>query len=246
MINFSEQPSHALMGRICRYPLRMLPRNLVVPILRGTLRGKKWIVGSQRHAFWLGSYEIAVQHCIAREVKPQGVFYDIGANVGFYSLFAATLIGSGKVFAFEPVPANIVYLRKHLHLNGITNVSPLELAVCDQIGKFFFAVEDSGSMGRLQPDGALEVETTTLDALIQEQRVPPPTYVKMDIEGAELKALLGAKACFARYQPKLFLSTHGEKVHEECCQLLRSWNFTLHPIGKPTPDRAEIFATLVA
>lgn len=244
-MNFSGLSNHTLMGRISRYPLRVLPRNLVMPILQGTLRGKKWIVGSQRHAFWLGSYEIAVQRRIEQEMKPYGVFYDIGANVGFYSLFAATLIGSGKVFAFEPVPANVAYLWEHLKLNGITNVFPLELAVCDQTGKLSFAVEDSGSMGHLHSDGALEVETTTLDALIQEERIPPPAYVKMDIEGAELKALRGARICFTRYQPKLFLSTHGEKIHAECCQLLRSWNFTIHPMGTPTLDRAEIFASLV-
>jgi len=80
---------------------------MTVPILQGPLRGKKWIVGSQRHAFWLGGYEPHLQRLIAREVKPGEIFYDVGANVGFYSLLASVLVGPGKVFAFEQLPANV-------------------------------------------------------------------------------------------------------------------------------------------
>ena len=50
---------------------------MTVPILLGQLRGKKWIVGSQRHACWLGIYESHLQKVVAQEVQPGGVFYDI-------------------------------------------------------------------------------------------------------------------------------------------------------------------------
>jgi FkbM family methyltransferase len=213
---------------------------MTVPILQGPLRGKKWIVGSQRHAFWLGSYEPHMQKLIAQEVKPDAVFYDVGANVGFYSLLASILVGPGKIFAFEPLPANVTYLYRHLTLNSIENVEVLELAICDRVGGSFFEQEGTGAMGRLQDKGSLRVATATLDSLLQEQRIAPPSYIKMDIEGAELKALIGAELCFHRHKPVLFLATHGRNVHKECCDLLRSWNYELSVVGQASQDRAEV------
>lgn len=215
---------------------------MIAPVLQGPLRGKKWIVGSQRHAFWLGSYEPHMQKLIARAVKPGECFYDVGANVGFYSLLASTLVGSGKVFAFEPLPANINYLRKHLALNALENVVVFEVAICDRIGSSFFQREGTGAMGRLQANGDLRVTTTTLDSLLQEQKIAPPNHIKMDIEGAELKALLGAETCLRRHQPLLFLATHGDEIQRECCRLLQSWNFKISVVGQPSKDRAEILA----
>ena len=65
----------------------------------------------------------------------------------------------------------------------------------------------------------------------------------MDVEGAEFTALMGAKLCFERYRPKLFLATHGKGVHDDCCRLLRSWDFDLHIIGNSFEDRAELVAS---
>jgi FkbM family methyltransferase len=242
LVDLSSLPSTSLAGKIARYPLKLLPRGMVVPILQGPLKGKKWIVGSQRHAFWLGSYEPHLQKLIAREVEQSGEFYDIGANVGFYSLLASTLIKDGQVFAFEPLPANVGYLRRHLELNGIRNVQVLEVAISDRVGTSFFQEEETGAMGRLEAGGNRRVATDTLDSLIRTQQLAPPRYIKMDIEGEELKALLGARACFERYKPKLFLATHGKEVHEECCRLLQSWSFEVRLIGSPGEDRAEILA----
>jgi FkbM family methyltransferase len=243
LINFSSLPSTSLAGKIARYPLKMLPRGMVVPILQGPLKGKKWIIGSQRHAFWLGSYEPHIQKLMAQEVERSGVFYDVGANVGFYSLLASTLIEHGQVFAFEPLPANVYYLRRHLELNRIRNVEVFEVAISDQVGTSFFQAEETRAMGRLEADGNCQVATTTLDSLIFAKEIAPPSCVKMDVEGAELQALLGARACFEKYKPKLFLATHGKEVHEECCRLLQSWHFEVRLIGTPGEDRAEILAS---
>jgi FkbM family methyltransferase len=242
IIDLSVLPNRTLIGRICRYPLRIIPKRMAVPILQGPLKGRKWIVGSQRHAFWLGSYEPHMQHLIAQEVKSGQVFYDVGANVGFYSLLASVLVGPGKVFAFEPLPANIAYLRQHLVLNAAENVEVLEVAVCDQVGASSFQTERTGAMGRLETCGDIRVPTTTLDALLQEGKIAPPTYIKMDIEGTEFRALSGAKTCFEKYKPTLFLATHDGELHRRCCDLLRAWEFDIKPIAKTSEGRAEILA----
>jgi FkbM family methyltransferase len=243
-INFSALASSTLVGKVARYPLRILPRSMAVPILRGPLKGTKWIVGSQRHACWMGIYEPFLQKRMAEEVRTGGVFYDVGANVGFYSLLASGLIGSGKVFAFEPLPANIRHLVQHLKLNRVKNVEIFEMAICDQTGTSLFQAEETGAMGRLQATGGVRVTTSTLDVLVHEQRIAPPSYIKMDIEGAEYRALVGAEECFRRHRPKLFLATHGRQIQEECCRILHSWGYDLRFLNVEADGmRADIFAT---
>src|SRR6266852_1398867 len=242
LINFSGVRPGTLAGKIVRLPFRVLPQGMVVPVLQGPLRGKKWIVGSHLHGCWLGSYEWTMQRRMAGELKPGSVFYDVGANVGLYTLLAATLVAPGRVYAIEPLAANVGYLRKHLALNGIQNVEVLEIAVSDQVGTAQFEAEETRAMGRIGTGGSVRVQTSTLDALLQEGRVAPPDFIKMDIEGAEFLALQGACGCFARYQPKLFLATHGREIHEECCQLLASWRYEHQYISSETEDRAELFA----
>ena len=235
------------LGKIARLPLSLVPRGAVVRILRGPLRGKRWIVGSAIHRCWLGLYEYEKQKVISREVRPGSVFWDVWANVGFYSLLASKLVGSGKVFAFEPAPRNLFYLRKHLALNGAANVEVLAAAVSDRNGTSFFEVEETGFMGRLSGEGGITVPTATLDSLVAEGKVLPPDYVKMDIEGAELLALRGATRTFQRFHPVLFLATHGSEMETECRRLLELWGYDCRNMGpKSESDLCEIVARIRA
>jgi len=200
-------------------------------------------VGSAIQRCWLGFYEYEKQQWISREIRPNTVFWDIGANVGFYSLLASKLVGSGKVFAFEPVPRNLSYLRKHLSLNCVTNVEVLPIAVSDRNGTSSFELEETGYMGHLSSEGKITVPTATLDSLVEEGKVLPPDYVKMDIEGAELLALCGAARTFQRSRPILFLATHGRLIERECRHLIESWGYEWHSMeDKREGDLGEILA----
>lgn len=239
----SKLMSDTALGRIVRLPLSLVPRDAVLRILRGPLRGKRWIVGSAIHRCWLGFYEYEKQKLISREVRPGSVFWDVGANVGFYSLLASKLVGWGKVFAFEPVPRNLAYLREHLALNRVANVQVLGIAVSDKNGCANFETEESGFMGHLSGEGGIAVPTATLDSLVDDSAVLPPDYVKMDIEGAELMALRGANQTFHRFRPVLFLATHGREVEAECRRLLELWGYDCRNIAaESTSDLGEIVA----
>lgn len=245
MINFSSFSSQSLVGKLIRFPLRLIPHNSVVPILQGRLRGKKWVVGSGNHGCWLGSYEYEKQRFFAETIKEGSVVYDIGAHVGFYTLLAAETVGpDGKVIAFEPLPNNIAYLKKHLILNEINNVIVFETAVSEQSGTDTFEEMDSNSEGRLSPKGNLKVKVVALDELILSGEIPPPDYMKIDVEGAELSVLLGSKRMLLRHHPTIFLATHGVEMHKQCCDFLVSTGYHLEPIGlrKDVYNTDEILA----
>jgi FkbM family methyltransferase len=242
MINFSAVTPNTVLGKIVRYPFRILPRNIVLPVFQGPMRGVKWIVGSHIHGCWLGSYELEMQKCMAKHVNRGDVFFDVGANVGFYSVLAARLTDPALVYSFEPLPMNLSYLHQHVELNGITNIKIVAVAISDEVGTAFFEVGKTRAMGRLRESGDLCVRTSTLDALLSEDKLAPPNCIKMDIEGAEFQALLGARRCFTRYRPKLFLATHGNEVHEACCRILHSWNYEIQPASAESGNSSELFA----
>jgi FkbM family methyltransferase len=247
MINFSALRPESLPGRIARFPFRLIPPDLAVPVLQGPLRGKKWIVGSHLHGCWLGSYEWELQKRLAGQIESGSVFFDVGANVGFYSLLGSLRVGAeGRVYAFEPLPSNAAFLRKHLAMNRIRNVEIFETAISDQSGTASFSSESTRAMGKLSAAGTVTVTTSTLDDLIAEGKIVPPSCIKMDIEGAEFRALSGARRCFELYRPKLFLATHGKLVHDQCCQLLSSWDYQWTYLSRESEERAELFAQFPA
>src|ERR1700744_2136549 len=131
-MNLSGISNESLVGRALRSPFRLIPASATMPILQGPLRGRRWIVGSATHGCWLGSYEFETQRAFAGLVRRGDVVYDLGANVGFYSLLGARLAGEeGAVYSFEPLERNLGYLRSHIALNRLKNCVVVETAIAD-------------------------------------------------------------------------------------------------------------------
>ncbi len=236
----------SLFGRVLRLPLRMIPPGSRVPILRGPLRGKRWIVGSSNHGCWLGLFEYSKQKVFSTTIKPGDVVYDLGANVGLYSLLASVLVGrEGQVFSFEPVPRNLTLLRSHLELNGVKNCSVFDVAVSSSDGTARFDLESNHHLGHLGGESSktVSVRTVSLDSLIASGQVKPPNVIKCDIEGGEYDALKGAAHSLATYRPTIFLATHGSEVHQSCCALLMALHYQLTPLdGLPLSQSSEVLA----
>ena len=141
------------------------------------------------------------------EVKEGNIVIDMGANIGYFSLLAAKLVGKkGKVYSFEPEPRNFSYLNKNIELNKYTNVSAFQKAVSDKPGsvKLYICPYDTGHHTINQFEGIekynpklsglkkdfVEVESIVLDHFLSQQK-QKIDVIKMDIEGAEFLALSG-------------------------------------------------------
>ncbi len=246
-LNWSGISRKSWMGKVVRLPLRLLPAAMKMPILQGPLKGKKWIVGSSTHGCWLGSYELDKQRLFEATVTRGSVVFDLGGNVGFYTLLASELVGpEGKVFVFEPVPRNLVFLKEHIRLNNCRNVTVIEAAVSDKGGTISFDEGPGNSMGHMAPGGSLQVRAIALDELVSSRGIPPPNYLKIDIEGAEMLALSGARSILKSH-PAIFLSTHGDAVREECLHFLKSTGYRVDPIDSADIELAtEFVATIKA
>ena len=243
-MDFSKINYQSFVGRVLRLPLRLIPKRMVLPILQGKLRGKKWIVGSGEHGYWLGSYEIHKRRAFEQEVKPAQVVYDIGANVGFYSILAAHLAGAkGMVYAVEPLRRNVEFVRRHAEINQMKNIEVFEAAVSDQSGEAFFDLGVSIATGHLSETGSVKVPMIRLDDLVLTGDILPADIIKMDVEGAEHAALLGAEQLIATHRPIIFLDTHGREVHDLTIKLLSNYGYQFEILdNRPLSAAKELIA----
>ena len=232
-MDFEQIHRDTTMGKLLRFPLKAIPTQMTIPILRGKLRGKKWIVGSGRHGCWLGTYEYNNQLIFEEWIKPGNVVFDIGAHVGFFTLLASSLVGSrGKVFAFEPLPRNLTYLREHLQLNQVKNVEVIEAAVSQLCGQTLLDQSVSGYQTQVSEAGTLLVTKVCLDELVESNQVPVPDYIKIDVEGHEKFVLKGAQSFLSQHHPTIFLSIHGRPVYQQCRQLLESLDYKIKVLAQ--------------
>lgn len=228
--------SKSLPGRLVRWPLALVPRGVAVPVMSGPLRGSRWIVGAHTHGCWLGIYELSKQVAVRRFTKPGGVFYDLGANAGFYTLLAAKL--GARVVAVEPLPRNLAYLRRHLGLNHCSGVEIFEGVVLDRAGSVH--VVAAGPATAYVGDTGVPVRATTLDEMVGSLGYPTPTVIKCDVEGAELRVLAGGRSVLPTRRPVLLLSVHSERLKVACTAQLSEWGYRIE--GDPN-DANEIIAT---
>lgn len=254
-----------ILGAVLRHT-RTLKR--LVPYRRPVLlnlRGLKiyvqlddWVVGAR--IALRRSYEPHVVRAMQPFLLPGTTMVDIGANVGYHTLIAASRVGpTGRVIAFEPAVQNCRLLGRSLAANGFAHVVVHQLAAADINGPVGFVMDDSN--GAIEPGeaspGQCHVQAVRLDSFLAGE--PRLHVVKMDIEGAEGRALRGMRALLARHRPVLFvefcpaaLRARSEIEPREFLTALRSLGYRLQTIdrargsGPVLETDAEIFARVAA
>ena len=207
-------------------------------LITGTTEGFLMFVSPRDYAsfriFFFGVYDPAMTSFIKAHVPEGAVCWDVGAERGWFSLLMGRLVGpSGRVDAFEAFPPTFAKLEANIALNEFTWVHPHSIAVSDRPGRMGFVpaeklvvsvdyLQDASGYGYLTADAnpeAIEVATITLDQHAEETGIDRLDFIKMDIEGAEVAALEGARRTIRRFRPKIAI----EYNRATCLRAGTSW-----------------------
>ncbi len=224
------------LGKAIRLPLRLVPSGAVVRIVRGPARGKRWLSDAAAHGYWLGFWELEKQQSFAAGLKSGDVVYEIGAHVGLYVLGSCCKVGpEGHVYAFEPLPRNVKYLRRHVELNLLSNCTVVEAAVCDSSGFRSFDANCCHSEAHLSPAGATKVSAVSIDGFLAEgPERRPPTILKIDARGSELEILSGGRRILSEFAPRIFISFYSQESIRACRDVLNSLGYSFGPMVTDT------------
>lgn len=188
-------------------------------IVAGVGKGLRFNSAHSNPAYTLGTNELPVQAALAEHIQPGSVFYDIGANVGFFSVLGAHLVGAaGKVYCFEPVPENASAIRHNLNLNQFQNVTLVEKAIAAEDGQAELLVTGYSGGATLASAGSppdvqrtITVDVVSIDSGLQQGLWAAPDVVKVDVEGAELSVLHGMTETLRRCRPVLVYEVDDER-----------------------------------
>lgn len=230
-----------------KYLMKSLLSPFTARIRAGALQGHRWVIASGSR-FVKGTYEPIQSEAFQRLICPGSAVFDVGAHVGYYTVLSSLLAGpSGQVIAFEPLPANLKYLRRHLRLNGCNNVRVLTNCVGQGSSIAKFDDSHGTGVGHLSSDGTLEVQVRSLDEMVESGELPIPQFLKIDVEGAELQVLHGAERLLRRHRPTVILSTHSENLDRACLERLAEFGYDVEHLE---PDvlvaRAKMAAAIAA
>jgi FkbM family methyltransferase len=150
------------------------------------------------------------------------VAFDIGANVGLYSLLLSRHCGT--VFSFEPWPRNIRYLVETMEINRIKNVIVVPCAVAKECELRGFKAGLDCQTGQLSEKGAQPVATISCDSFVERFSVIP-SVIKIDVEGAEWHVLQGADRLLRNHHPALILEIDGQANKSLCLEYLRDCGY---------------------
>jgi FkbM family methyltransferase len=186
----------------------------------GVGSGLRFEPGSSNRHYASGNNELPVQQALASCLGRGAVFYDIGANVGFFTVIAARLVGPhGSVYAFEPVPENAACIQLNVDLNRFRNVTVVSKAVSSSPGQGQFWLTEYAGGGALTtavvpPDATqlIDVDLVSIDDLVFQQKWRPPAVVKIDVEGAEIDVLQGMLCTLREIRPVVIYEIDDERL----------------------------------
>ena len=264
MGNLKERIKEVLINLILG-AFKILPDKYLIPLISRLSITRQ--MDYTRHSIYirinsLAEYKLRLRSCqkepwtvewIEKFIKPGEVMYDIGANVGAYSLIAAKATnGKAKIFAFEPAFSNYSALCHNVILNNCQeSIIPLPIALSSKtkMAQFNYSDITSGkALHRIgesvyytgehfKPAYKQSILSYRLDDLIEEFNLPTPNHMKIDVDGTELDVLLGAEKITASSKLStalLEIIEDNKGEYEEVIKLFNSKGFNLHSKNTPT------------
>ncbi len=220
---------------------KLVPRDSLawVQVQNGPAQGL-WLHLNPRtgKTYFEGGGEQEVQAALREHLRPGMIFYDLGANIGYFSLLAARLVGKeGRVVAFEADPEIAARLREHVARNEFGWIAVEEKAVWSEPRTVFFARIDPATspdrgLGHVvsASDGdTLQVSAVSLDDYTRTQ--PAPDFLKCDVEGAEVEVFRGAQRLLKHNRPGIICEMHSEENHRILIGEFSRFGYACTPCG---------------
>ena len=184
----------------------------------------------------LGIYYPNVQEALKAKLFTGAVFYDLGANNGFFSLFGSILVGnSGKVFAFEPFKESLEKITILAKTNNMTNCTIVDSAVLDKngVGRLYFS--DNAATPTFQKDfsdNSVNVNTISLDHFTVNH--PYPDVIKVNVEGAEAMVLNGSTKLLKNHKSVVWvIEIHDAENEIKCKNIFDKNGYELKKLWSP-------------
>jgi FkbM family methyltransferase len=224
---------------------KLIPRDALtwVQVQRGAAQGI-WLRLNPRtgREYFNSDVEPEVQAILLKYLRPGMIVYDIGANIGFFSLLAARLVGAtGHVTAFEADPEIVARLRENVARNQGVPISVEEKAVWSSSRPVFFARADA----EVSPDRGLghvidndversapstiRVEAVSMDEYVRKSGAPD--FIKCDVEGGEVEVFRGAEKLLKEERPMILCEMHGEENRQTLLKLFANLGYRCEPCG---------------
>lgn len=202
-----------------------------------------------RKLFWHGmdGFEYTMAKLFTRLIKDAKLFFDIGANIGYYSLLASALNEQLHVVSFEPAPSVYSYLSANKQLNGFERMKTERLAMSNQDGHLEFFISknpkyvgiaehhltSTGSFDKAQADRtsileSVKVEATTLDSYVAGEQPGIIDLIKLDTEATEHLVLAGAQQVLSQHRPIIFCEVLPGKVEAEISAAFKKHDYIFY------------------
>lgn len=192
--------------------------------------------------FWEGGYRrFEYTDIFIRLIKKTDTFYDVGANIGYYSLLATMENKNIKVVGFEPASGPLYYFRENVRINNFTNIKVEPLALSDKVGQIDFYEIENKKYKYLEHNLAGEsntgskttgrnyvlnrVESTTLDDYVNLRRESSIDLIKMDTEGTENLILEKSVFVLKEMKPVIICETLFNTIEPELDAIMRSFGY---------------------
>jgi FkbM family methyltransferase len=225
---------------------RLVPRDSLawVQVQRGPAKGI-WLHLNPRtgSGYFNADIEPEVQAVLQKYLQPGMIFYDVGANIGFFALLAARLVGEqGSVAAFEADPEIASRLRENISRNQKLAISVEEKAVWCSSTQMLFARADASAspdrgLGHVIAESteetrrdAIEVQAITLDEYAFQSKAPD--FIKCDVEGAEVEVFRGAQKVLSQEKPDILCELHGAENRRILLEDLARFGYRCQPCGE--------------
>jgi FkbM family methyltransferase len=225
---------------------KLVPRDSLawVQVQRGAAKGI-WLHLNPRtgSGYFNADIEPEVQGVLQKYLHPGMTFYDVGANIGFFTLLAARLVGKqGRVVAFEADPEIASRLRENISRNEKAAISVEEKAVWSSSSQILFARADASAspdrgLGHVLAEAgeearrdAIQVQAVTLDEYAFQSKTPD--FIKCDVEGAEVEVFRGAQRLLSQERPHILCELHGEQNRHVLLEDLARFGYRCEPCGE--------------